>query len=96
MVNGVKADSTKTANYLRGLARLSNSNFIDDFDQQNFTEPTYSLNISTSDLQFIELKGYIDSTRYVVHSSENPEAYFDGNSIGKTIFVGKAEFQSDN
>ena len=96
MVNGVKADSTKTINYLRGLARLSNSNFIDDFDQQNFTEPTYSLNISTSDLQFIELKGYIDSTGYVVHSSENPEAYFDGNSVGKTIFVGKAEFQSDN
>lgn len=91
-LNDVKADSSKTVNYLRRLSKLSNSSFIDDFNPENFINPTYTLNISTADLQFIELKGIADSTRYLVHSSENPEACFDGNSVGKTIFVGKSEF----
>ena len=91
-LNDIKADSSKTVNYLRRLSKLSNSSFIDDFNQENFINPTYSLNISTADLQFIELKGIADSTRYLVQSSENPEACFDGNSVGKTIFVGKSEF----
>ena len=91
-VNDVKADSSKTVNYLRKLSKFSNSSFIDDFNPENFINPTYSLNITTADLKFIELKGFADSIQYVIQSSENPEAFFDGNSIGKTIFVGKSEF----
>lgn len=92
LVNGVKADSSKTVNYLRRLSKLTNSSFIDDFNPEKFINPTYSLSISTADLQFTELKGFADTTQYVIHSSENPEAYFDGNSVGKTMFVGKSEF----
>jgi hypothetical protein len=91
-VNDIKADSSKTVDYLRRLSKLSNSSFIDDFNPEKFIAPTYSLNISTADLQFIELKGFADTTQYVIHSSENPEAYFDGNSVGKSIFVGKSAF----
>ncbi len=96
LVNGNNADSVKTVNYLRRLSKLSNSNFIDEFDLGKANQPTYTINISTKDLQFIEINGYKDSTSYVLHSSENPEAFFDGNSVGKTIFVGKSEFLSGN
>jgi hypothetical protein len=92
MVNGVKADSSKTVNYLRRLSKLSNSSFIDDFNPENILIPTYSLNISTADLQFIEIKGFFNSDQYVINSTENTDAFFDGNSVGKTIFVGKSEF----
>ena len=91
-VNDIKADSSKTVDYLRRLSKLSNSSFIDDFNPEKFINPTYSLSISTADLQFTELKGFADTTQYVIHSSENPEAYFDGNSVGKSIFVGKSAF----
>ncbi len=92
LVNGIKADSSKTVNYLRRLSKLSNSSFIDDFNPENYLNPTYSLNISTADLQFIEIKGFVNPDQYVINSTENTEAFFDGNSVGKTIFVGKSEF----
>ncbi|MBT8377598.1 MAG: DUF4340 domain-containing protein [Ignavibacteria bacterium] len=91
-VNGLKADSTKAINYLRRLSQLSNTTFVDDFDSTNIISPTYLLNISTTDLKFIELKGFVNEDHYLVRSTENPEVYFDGNSVGKTIFVGKSEF----
>jgi hypothetical protein len=92
LVNGIKADSSKTVNYLRRLSKLSNSSFIDDFNPENFLSPAYSLNISTADLQFIEIKGFVNADQYVINSTENTDAFFDGNSVGKTIFVGKSEF----
>jgi hypothetical protein len=92
IVNGVKADSSKTVNYLQRLSKLSNSSFIDDFNPENYLNPAYSLSISTADLQFIELKGFVNPDQYVINSTENPDAFFDGNSIGKTIFVSKSEF----
>ena len=52
------------------------------------TTPTYSLNITTNDLKFIEVKGFQDSTSFIIHSSQNPEAWFDGASLTNTIFVG--------
>jgi len=92
LVNGKSADSLKTANYLIRLANLSNNNFIDDIKINSASVPEYSLNITTSDLKFIEIKGYRDSTSYIIHSSQNPEAWFDGSSLSKTIFVGKSSF----
>jgi hypothetical protein len=94
LVNGKAADSLKTANYLIRLANLSNNNFIDDIKINSATVPTYSLNITTSDLKFIEIKGYRDSTSYIIQSSQNPEAWFDGSSLSKNIFVGKSAFLS--
>ncbi len=94
LLNGKATDSLKTANYLNRLANLSNSNFIDDVRIDPVSTPTFSLNITTSDLKFIEVKGYLDSTSIVIHSSENPEAWFDGTSLSKNIFVGKSSFLS--
>jgi hypothetical protein len=94
LLNGKATDSFKMANYLNRLANLSNSNFIDDIKIDPVTASTFSLNITTSDMKFIEVKGYQDSTSFVIHSSENPEAWFDGTSLSKTIFVGKSSLLS--
>jgi hypothetical protein len=85
-------DSAKTVNYLRRLASLSNNSFVDNITIDPNSNPTYSLNITTTDLQFIEVKEYQDSTSFIIQSSQNPEAWFDGSNLSKTIFVGKSSF----
>ncbi len=90
LLNGKVTDSLKTANYLNRLANLSNNSFVDDVKINPSSTPTYSLNITTSDLKFIEIKGYQDTTQFIIHSSQNPEAYFDGSSLSQNIFVGKS------
>jgi hypothetical protein len=94
LLNGKTTDSLKTANYLSRLANLSNNSFVDDVKFDPSSSPTFSLNITTSDLKFIEIKGFQDSTSFLIHSSQNPEAWFDGSSLSKTIFVGKSSFLS--
>lgn len=94
LLNGKATDSLKTTNYLNRLANFSNNNFIDDVNIDNLSPPSFSLNITTSDLQFIEIKAYQDTSKIVIHSSQNPEAWFDGSSISKSIFVGKSTFLS--
>ena len=94
MINGRKTDSAKTVNYLNRLRSLSNSNFIDNPNINPTTMPTYSLNITTSDMNFIEVKCYVDSVKTIIHTSQNPEAWFDGSSLKNTIFVGKSHFLS--
>ncbi|MBE0570622.1 MAG: DUF4340 domain-containing protein [Ignavibacteriaceae bacterium] len=94
LLNGKVTDSLKTANYLNRLANLSNNSFVDDVKIDPSSTPTYSLNITTSDLKFIEIKGYQDSTSFLIYSSQNPEAWFDGSSLTNSIFVGKSSFLS--
>ena len=94
LLNGEPTDSLKTVNYLNRLRNLSNSNFVDETKINTTPSPTFSLNITTSDMKFIEVKYYEDSTSSVIHSSQNPEAWFDGASLSKTIFVGKSTFLS--
>ena len=94
ILNGKTTDSLKTANYLNRLANLSNNNFVDDIKIDPSSAPTLSLNITTSDLKFIEIKGFQASNSFLIHSSQNPEAWFDGSSFAKTIFAGKSSFLS--
>ena len=94
LLNGSPTDSLKTVNYLNRLRNLSNSNFVDETKISNTASPKFSLNITTSDMKFIEVKCYEDSSSSVIHSSQNTEAWFDGASLLKTIFVGKSTFLS--
>jgi hypothetical protein len=94
ILKGETTDSLKTANYLSRLANLSNNSFVDDVKIDPSSSPTFSMNITTSDLKFIQIKGYEDSTSSIIQSSQNPEAWFDGSSLSKNIFVGKSAFLS--
>lgn len=91
-VNGIFADSLKTINYLRRLSNLSNNSFVDEIRFDTLASPVYSINISTKDLQFIEVKAFVDSNKTYLHSTQNPDSWFDGTSIVKTTFVGKSSF----
>ena len=90
--NSFIADSSKVENYLRRLARLTNTNFTDN-TAPDLSSPTFTLNITDADLNFSTIRGFVTPSGYVVSSSENPETYFDGNSVGKTIFVGISNFR---
>lgn len=92
LLNGKPTDSLKTVNYFNRLRNLSNSNFVDETKISATASPTFSFNITTTDMKFIEVKCYEDSASSVIHSSQNPEAWFDGASLSKTIFVGKSSF----
>jgi len=94
LINGMKTDSLNTFNFLNRLSRLTDTKFIDDFSPENPAAPVYKLNITTEDFQFIEINGYKENKRYVISSSQNPEAYFDGNSAGASIFIGKSVLTS--
>jgi len=92
VLNGIQTDSLKTINYLNRLRNLSNNNFLEIPSMNSNIAPTYALNITTKDMNFIEVKCFQDSTQSIIYSSQNPEAYFDGASLVKTIFVGKSTF----
>ena len=94
LLNNQPVDSAKTANYLTRLANLTNNSFADEVTVSANLTPTYTLSITTQDLQFIEVKGYKDAASYFIHSSQNPETWFDGSSLSNSIFAGKSAFLS--
>jgi hypothetical protein len=91
-INDIETDSAKTASYLRKLSNFSQNKFVDDDLIQTDQKSTYKLTISNDKLEFIELAAYVDSTNYVILTSENPEAKFDGKIFGSTVFVGNESF----
>ena len=91
-INNIETDSTKTANYFRRLSNLSQDKFADDVEINSEQKSSYKLTITNDNLEFIELTASVDSTNYVINSSENPETNFDGKFFGSTVFVGKEKF----
>lgn len=93
-LNNVRTDSSKTVTALRNLSHLSSTNFIDDFHPVMQGSSPYSLTIESNALGTIRISGYIDSDRYIVQSSQNSEAYFDGKTISlwEKVFLGKSSF----
>jgi hypothetical protein len=92
-LNSQPTDSVKTVNYLRRLANLSNSNFVDDIKIDTTATPAFSLNITTNDLQFIKLECFQSPESTIIRSSQNPGTWFDGSGLLKTVFVGKTDFR---
>lgn len=86
-VDGVSVDSTKMANFLTGLQSVNGNTFADDFEvtaSNSLLFNTLSLegnNISTP----IIIRAFRDTSRtlpYVIHSSMNPEGYFESGADG--------------
>jgi hypothetical protein len=90
-INNVETDSVKTANYLRTLSNFSRTNFADDAEINPDQSPTYNLTVTDANLEFTEVKAFVD-TSYVVISSQNPDTKFDGKTFGSSIFVGQSSF----
>ncbi|MEJ2614146.1 MAG: DUF4340 domain-containing protein [Ignavibacteriaceae bacterium] len=93
-INKLKIDSSKTAIFLRTLSHLTGSEFADNPDESLLSRAAYTLTIESSALGAITISAYIDSTKYLIHSSQNPDAYFNGkkNNLKGKIFIGKNYF----
>ena len=89
-----KADSTNTVSFLRSLSQLSKQDFVDNFDQSILSKAAYTLTINSSAKGGLTITSFISPSDTLVHSSTNPDAYFEGNKsrLLKDIFVGKRRF----
>jgi len=91
-INNIETDSTKTADYFRKLSNLSQDKFADDVVINPDQKSIYKLTITNDKLEFIELAASVDSTNYIINSSENPETNFNGKFFGSSVFVSKEKF----
>jgi hypothetical protein len=92
IIDGLATDSAKTVNTFNSLARLTNTNFIDKTPDEILPQQTSKLVIEVEDSEPIEIIGYKNDSKYFIHSSQNPENYFDGKTIGSKIFIDKKSF----
>jgi hypothetical protein len=89
MIDGAVTDSTKTVNALNSLARLTNTSFVDKTPDEILPQQTAKVLIEVADSEPIEIIAYKNDSKYMIHSSQNMENYFDGNKVGEKIFISK-------
>jgi hypothetical protein len=99
LVNGTPADSTKMANYLRKLEKVRGSAFVDESMVAGM-EPTHEASFRGNNFLSLDIQAYPvadTNIRYVMHSSQNPSAYFEGkiSSLFEKVFVSKEELLPD-
>jgi hypothetical protein len=88
-LNGLPSDSLKTVRYVNTLSRLSSQDFIYDFQPSGI--PSHTLTMEGNNFSPIEIKAYPvadTNINWVLVSSRNPEAYFNGkksNLFGKVM-----------
>jgi hypothetical protein len=93
-INNIRTDSARTADALRNLSHVSSTDFVDDYNQSELRNITYSLTIESSVIGIIKLSGYANTASLIIHSSQNSEAYFNGkaSSLWQKIYLGKSNF----
>jgi hypothetical protein len=91
-INGAVTDSAKTVNALNSLARLTNTSFINKSADEILPQQTAKLLIEVEDSEPIEIIVYKNDSKYFIHSSQNPENYFDGSKVADKIFLKKESF----
>jgi len=81
ILNGQPADSVATVKYLRSIARMRNSGFVDTVSI-NGLEPTHRLTLEGSSFQPVLISAYPAADTlgvYYITSSENPGSIWDGS-----------------
>ena len=92
-ISNTYTDSAKTEQLLNNLEHVSALNFNDNFKPADFQKPVYKLFIDINDTTTIRVDGYMDSSKVVLHSSQNPESYFDDNkAVHEKLFLSQKRF----
>ncbi len=95
LLDGVVADSAKTAKYLTKIARLTSSDFLPPSTLKT-NEATYKLTIEGNNISPIEIKAFPSDTivKFVMTSSTNVGAEFNGGKgkLFEKVFVDQTEF----
>ncbi|NJM15844.1 MAG: DUF4340 domain-containing protein [Bacteroidales bacterium] len=97
MTDGIMADSSSVASFINNITRTTSSNFVDEARPLS-NSAVYKLTVEGNNLVSpIVVEAYpADSTLgLLLTSSQNPGAYFSGNTSGLTnrIFKGLNEFK---
>lgn len=96
MMNGQPADSANTVKYLNKIYRLNSSNFVDQ-STQKLSDATFKLSVEGNNFSPIEVSAFptADTTiKFVISSSINPGAEFDGSKakLYEKVFVDETAF----
>ncbi len=93
---GGKVDSASTATTLRQLSNIRGSEIV-DINKEELPLPEYKLTIIKQDNSQIDVYGYKKKDQVIINSSENPDAYFDGNkgNLFNRVFVGMKKFKEN-
>lgn len=96
MVNGLPADSAKTDKYIRQLARLRSSTFMDEIDVSNMS-PVATLLVEGTSFDPVTINAYPTSdtlVNFYMTSTINPGSVFNGEKgkIFDKAFVGIEAF----
>lgn len=92
LLEGEITDSTKTDKVLNDLVRLTNTSYNDDVTENTLPSIESKLIIENDLGDPIVITSYRDASRYIIHSSQNKESYFDGEKIGNKISLNKTHF----
>jgi len=94
LVNGEKADSLKTNQFLAMVSNMQAGGFADNYKPA--TTPVFTLNILGNNLDPVIIVAYQADTvqKYILHSSLNPDAYFTDSpgSLAGRLFVSRNHF----
>jgi hypothetical protein len=89
--DSTEVDQTEVTSYLSAISSLTGSEFVDNPPAGAATQ---KVEVADASGKAIALSAYPADTSYVVNSSFNPEAYFDGaaGDLYSKVFVGRSKF----
>ncbi len=96
-IGSVRPDSASMIQYLNTISHRSGSSFADDLKPSG--NPDFQLTIEGRNMRPVNLKGYLkDEEEIIIHSSQNPEAWFKSKKTGlfDDLFKGKGYFTQSN
>ena len=92
---GNQPDSASVASYLSDIRYVNSSNFVDDVPSSALVSPTVSMNISQANEADIMVKAFQHPEhKWIIHSSDNPSAYFADEELLKKLFVGREKLMT--
>jgi len=92
-INGTLADSAQTAQYLNQLARLTSSDFADDFNAQG-QSPAFQARIEGNNMSPVTIEGYENEGSFVLRNSLKPDVLISSDISGlyARVFKGRDAF----
>lgn len=89
-IGAVQADSAAVANYLADLRFVTSQNFADDIDPALLPAPSCKMQIDETGKPAVTINAYnLSGDRWIIHSSSNPESYFEGGTQFGQLFSGR-------
>ena len=96
-ISGSPADSAQTAQYLNQIARLSSSDFADDFNAQG-RSPSFQARIEGNNMSPVTIEGYENGRSFVLRNSLKPDVLISSDSSGlySRVFEGREAFVAED